>query len=142
MQVLVREKDPTRKLIAHYRLVDPEDENLAKEPPPFEVVPVPQGAGDRPELRTLSFEVRTESLSIDSCRRLELVVSGSFDEDGLANAFFDYIPDDDRQHDLAWAVWWMWEGTPDRNDPAKLVRSCKPEVLMPAMTPVMNGDSP
>jgi hypothetical protein len=148
MQVLVREKDPQRKLIARQRIYDPSKTDLSMSPPPFTTVVVPLGSLEEPELREVSFEVRKSLLNPDTCYRLELVVSGSFGEDDVNNAYFDLIRVEDEAHDIDSAKWWVWEGerarlmdAMDSEAAQKLLLSCDAEAVMQEqMSPTTNGD--
>lgn len=135
MQVLVREKDPNRDLVAHFRIVKPKIDDLIKSPPPFDSVDVPKGGID-PELRELKFDVHTDRLDLGRCHRLELAVSGHFDPKGISGGFFSYtLPG--YEDDLATAAWLVLEGDSDLPDPdAKaLLDSCDADVdLLEPMT--------
>lgn len=128
MQVVVRDANPNRELKARVRLLDPDFDPTNPEdlPPPFQSIDVPKSGS---ELRDFPFTVPTSFLSLASCHRLELVVSGSFSKRAEAQgpAFFSYLDEDDAA-DIAWAKWWVWEGTTDsamQPDKAmRIVESC------------------
>lgn len=127
MQVVVREADVNRPILAHWRLLDPELDlsNTNIDLPEFVQSEVPKSGS---ELRDFRFSVQVQDLPLSSCRRLELVVSGSFDETAVQDDFFSYVDREDRW-DLAFARWWVWEGTPSTamgENADRLVRTCKP----------------
>jgi hypothetical protein len=129
MAVVVREKDATRPLTAHFRIVDPEVD-VTRNPPPFDAIPVPAGGID-PELRDLTFQVQTDSLALNHCHRLELAVSGHF-LDFSDPPFFSLV-EKAFKDDLATAVWPVFEGTGDpatSPNAADLLNSCKATIAL------------
>jgi hypothetical protein len=140
MEVLVREKDPNRALVARHRIYVPE--TTEPEDQPFDPVPVPQGSIEKPQERTLRFTVSTTSLEPDKCHQLDLVVSGSFDPDDVTvPSRFDLIRDRAQEHDIDRAGWSVWEGDEDSAE-VGLFKSCGAEVLMQDVAPTATEEEP
>lgn len=123
MQVVVREANVNREIVAHVRVVDPQVDlsNPENRQPQFETFDVPKSGT---ALRDFPFTVQTSALAPASCHRLELVVSGSFKK-SQQSGFFDYLDPEDAE-DIARAKWWVWEGNPDSamGMEANIVRTC------------------
>jgi hypothetical protein len=140
MEVVVRDKDPDRELLARYRIYVPSKTDLRERAPQFEQFTVPKGSVEDPEERTLPFKVPTTALEPDTCHRLELVVSGSFDPKQSAGFWFDVPRETVNEHDIDAASWQVWEGDPLMPASEKLVTTCAAEVLVPGMIPIPTGD--
>lgn len=125
--VRVRDENLGQPLTAHYRVVTAENEF-----PTF--VPVelkPSGA----ELRDLTLTVKSESLRVGECHRLELAVSAYF-LGGTRPVFFNEVLPG-REGEVAHASWLLWEGPGDMlaTDLARLAQSCVTieDLLAPAL---------
>lgn len=89
------------------------------------------------ELREFSINVDRGDLMVDSCHRVEIGVSGSFDRpsDGIDDDFSGQsIYDYDEPFDFDLFSFWIWEGDPNASDPANLVATCATGVIEPPVT--------
>jgi hypothetical protein len=128
LKAQVRDENVEQELEAHWRIVT-EDEPL----PEFQSRPVE--VADQP-VRDLEIYVGTDGLLDYRCHRFELAVSGSF-LPFIGRSSFDRVALDD-EDDVAYAVWWIWEGegealTPDDRKVA-ISNSCPTEDVRAAGT--------
>jgi hypothetical protein len=119
LDVLVRDENIDQPLVAHWRIVS--DPNVLV---PF----FPQELQPGQLERDLTIRVQTETLKLGVCHRLELKVSGSFLKK-TTPPYFDAVRDG-AEHDIAGAVWWLWEGEPQASaeEKARLLDSCPESV--------------
>lgn len=116
--VKVRDENLSQELDAHYRVVTQDNDF-----PPFDSVELP-GGGDSEE-RELMLRVKSESLRVGECHRLELAVSAAF-LGGTKPVFFDEVLPG-REDDRAYASWTLWEGPGSMlaTDLTRLAQSCR-----------------
>lgn len=121
----VRDQDVDQELEAQWRIVTG---GTARKRKSTIIIPA-TGA----QVRELTIPVDQGELDTDSCHRVEIAVSGSFvkpfegDMEDLTR-FADVDVDD--RFDIAMFTFWIWEGEPNANDPAKLVETCGAQLFI------------
>jgi hypothetical protein len=91
------------------------------------------------DTRDFDIKVRRDQLEFDNCHRIEIGVSGSFEEalPGEEKAFLER--DDDDRADIAQFSFWVWEGDPTAPASAKLVETCAAKLFQPVVPTEPSG---
>jgi hypothetical protein len=130
----VRDQDVEQDLELQWRIVTGGN---ARDREPTAVWPA---TGD--QVREVSITVRQGDLKTDSCHRIEIAVSSSFErpfegEMEDLTQFAEVAPQN--RFDVALFTFWIWEGMPSANDPTKLVDTCGAQPVQ--MTATAPGDA-
>lgn len=127
----VRESDLTQQLEAHWRIVLDGNTN----PDRKDTIQIPP---TRTGSLTRDFEIviNNTDLVADNCHRIDVAVSGSFEQpapgDPEDRSQFDNRTERD---DIARFTFWIWEGDPDNADYQKLIETCRAETVVPPTVP-------
>jgi hypothetical protein len=133
----VRDADVKQELSANWRIrrnTNPNDPSEVNEKRSRVTVQL-TGTDTRDFLIT----VDPVQLVFDNCHRVEIAVSGSFEEQSEGEEL-GFTQRDDRD-DLALFSFWIWEGDPSAPDAAKLVETCGAQLFRPTVPTGAGGSA-